>query len=395
MVPFPHDRKNMFRKRILRSLANRRDKRSRTGPGDRRFRAGVEGLEDRALLATHLTQFPVVVPGVGEVRVSSITHGPDGNFWFTAVTAVPPLVTFSGEVVGKVTPTGQVTTFPVSSTATTPGLDYAITTGPDGNLWFTTDTGIERITPAGIVTKFSTPQAVSLTAGPDGNLWFTGQSVDASGSAPQAVVGKITPSGQVTTFPIPGLYSGINSIARGGDGQLWFLVLTNPGTMIESVTTSGQVTARPLPPVPNSFGTWPSEITTGPDGNAWVLADTPYYVTLSGRSRDPHMVIRFNPSGTFKKFPVASVNWSNNLTSGPCQLLSFWANDHLAQITLKGEVTQKTVPLQTGQPPSGIAEWGLATDSDGNVWFFDNGDNSSPSQAMIDRLSIGGKRRGH
>ncbi len=54
-----------------------------------------------------------------------------------------------------------------------------ITAGPDGNLWFTENSGnkIGRITTAGVITEFPIPTARSfpedITAGPDGNLWFT------------------------------------------------------------------------------------------------------------------------------------------------------------------------------------------------------------------------------
>ena len=53
--------------------------------------------------------------------------------------------------------------------------------GPDGNLWFTEDAGnnIGRITPAGEITEFPLPTPGSgpagITVGPDGNLWFTEQ----------------------------------------------------------------------------------------------------------------------------------------------------------------------------------------------------------------------------
>src|ERR1700687_3806642 len=66
------------------------------------------------------------------------------------------------------------------STGITAGAQpWAITAGPDGNLWFTEISGnrIGRITPLGVVTEFSagiTAGAVpyGITAGPDGNLWF-------------------------------------------------------------------------------------------------------------------------------------------------------------------------------------------------------------------------------
>jgi hypothetical protein len=57
-----------------------------------------------------------------------------------------------------------------------------ITAGPDGNLWFAEYIGnkIGRITPAGVITEFPVPPGgdylPGITEGPDGNLWFTGYS---------------------------------------------------------------------------------------------------------------------------------------------------------------------------------------------------------------------------
>jgi len=56
---------------------------------------------------------------------------------------------------------------------------YGITSGPDGNLWFTEGNlgNVGRVTTKGKVTEFHTPsqqsQPEGITAGPDGNLWFT------------------------------------------------------------------------------------------------------------------------------------------------------------------------------------------------------------------------------
>ena len=65
---------------------------------------------------------------------------------------------------------------------------------------------------AGTVTEFNVPGGVfGITAGPDGNLWFTGSSA----------IGRITPSGTITLFPVPGSAPG--AITAGPDGNLWFL----------------------------------------------------------------------------------------------------------------------------------------------------------------------------
>src|SRR6516165_7548959 len=77
----------------------------------------------------------------------------------------------------------------------------AITGGPDGNLWFTDPIArtVGRITPDGQVTEFPTPgiSAGAITAGPDGNLWFVNNVLTFAGNP---AIGRITPDGQVTDF---------------------------------------------------------------------------------------------------------------------------------------------------------------------------------------------------
>src|ERR1700730_2684453 len=97
-----------------------------------------------------------------------------------------------------------------------------ITTGPDGNLWFTEGESnkIGKITPSGSFAEFDIPtagsQPLGITSGPDGNIWF----VEFTGNK----IGKITPSGTITEYPVPIHVNGDNlrSITTGPDGNLWF-----------------------------------------------------------------------------------------------------------------------------------------------------------------------------
>jgi len=50
-----------------------------------------------------------------------------------------------------------------------------LVSGPDGNLWFTADATIGRMTPAGVFTIYQTAglrNPHDIKVGPDGNLWF-------------------------------------------------------------------------------------------------------------------------------------------------------------------------------------------------------------------------------
>jgi len=115
---------------------------------------------------------------------------------------------------------GTVTTFPVASPP------YFITAGPDGNLWFTriSANAIGRITPAGVFTSFPLPKCgddffcvpEGITTGPNGNLWFTLHDRDS--------VDQMTTSGSLLNgFTYPA--SGLEGITVGPDGNIWFTEL--------------------------------------------------------------------------------------------------------------------------------------------------------------------------
>ena len=131
------------------------------------------------------------------INPQDITAGPDGNVWFT--------LPFS--MIGKITPAGIITEY---TTPTSGSFPDSLTSGPDGNLWFT-EIGadqIGQITPAGVITEYPIPTSGGfpsfLTTGPDGNLWFALPGV--------SKIGKITPAGVITEYTAP---SGLNHITAG------------------------------------------------------------------------------------------------------------------------------------------------------------------------------------
>jgi hypothetical protein len=56
--------------------------------------------------------------------------------------------------------------------------------------------------------------ADAITAGPDGNVWFTERNGDK--------IGRITPDGTVTDWPVPTEHGGPLGIVAGPDGNIWF-----------------------------------------------------------------------------------------------------------------------------------------------------------------------------
>ena len=110
------------------------------------------------------------LPGTSPV---GITSGPDGNLWFTA---------YGSNTIDVMSTSGTILRqYPVSGGS----LAY-ITVGSDGNLYFTEQSGdIGEITTSGVATSTpvsttvptvpgaSGPQPLAITSGPDGNIWFT------------------------------------------------------------------------------------------------------------------------------------------------------------------------------------------------------------------------------
>ena len=234
-----------------------------------------------------ITEFPLSRPmPTYNNRPMGITAGPDGNLWFTECPTPNPTVC-TDSMIGRITPSGQITTFPLPTAG---GEPQAITVGPDGNLWFTEYLAnqIGRITPSGQITEFPLPTANSypggISAGPDGNLWFTEcPDLTSNGQCHNSQIERITPSGQVSGFALPTANSDAQGITAGPDGNLWFTDCTSyqllnqcSTSQIGRITPSGQITEFPLP---TANGTAFS-ITQGPDSNLWF---TEYSASQIGR----------------------------------------------------------------------------------------------------------------
>jgi len=206
-------------------------------------KTGVDEIIGRITPAGEVSSF--ILPSYGELS-GGITAGPDGNIWYTKA--------FAGGVVGRLEPDGTVTEFPTE-------MDYPrrITTGPDGYFWVTGHhyddrKYIARVSVDGNVTKFAldldTGFPVGITAGPDGNLWFAVTGANK--------IGRITPTGKVTFFPIG---NSSFDITAGPDGNLWF----TEEDKIGRITPEGTYTSFPIP----TPGSYTYGITAGPDGHIW------------------------------------------------------------------------------------------------------------------------------
>jgi streptogramin lyase len=317
-------------------------------------RPSLEILEDRCLLSGLINEFPVPLPQSGPPSYPNnlsgllrIAAGPDGNLWFTEYLV--------GKI-GRLTPSGTLTEYPLPFPNSQP---ESIVAGPDGNLWFTESAAtpdptspagvynhIGRITPNGIITEFPVPTVFSepaeITVGTDGNLWFT----ESVGNR----IGRITLAGGVAEFPVPTTNSFPFGIAAGPDGDLWFTEYA--GNKIGRISLNGNITEFSVPRGNAQLYT----ITAGPDGNLW-------FTELDG-SRP---VARITSAGVITEFAVGpQPNVPNVIIVGPDGNLWFTGIGANAIFTLTtAGVSAASYGIPTGE--SGPA--GITVGPDGNVWF--------------------------
>jgi virginiamycin B lyase len=209
-------------------------------------------------------------------RPRDITAGSDGALWFTE--GAGGFADF-GEV-GRIDATRQITHYQIVANWTL-ALE-GITSGPDGNLWFSVTrephdsefplSAIGKVTTAGKLGRYLIPPPpshafpVGITTGPDRALWFAENHTNE--------IGRLTTTGSFSAYPIPTRNSAPNYIAQGPDGALWFT--EGGGDKIGRITTSGRIVEYRIP----SSNAGPFGIALGPDGAMWF---TELYANRIGR----------------------------------------------------------------------------------------------------------------
>lgn len=293
---------------------------------------------------------------------SAIAAGPNGNMWFAANYVHGALRLGEGELVREVdqiSADGNVS--PVVSHLSASAA-FVVTLGPGGNFWFVGGHGIGEIGASGAVTEFpletrfptthTNPRAIA--EGPDGNLWFTAEhSLGIEGGPPQSVevIGRMTPTGQVSEFPLTGKELGLTAIAAGPDGNVWF---TERGAnKIGRVTPSGQITEFAIP----TESARPSGVAAGPDGNIWFTEE------------QAGAIGRITPSGQFTEFPLLGEDaYPVQIVSGPDGRLWFaYGVGTIGTVAPNGTITRIELPHKT-------QVHAIAVGPEGDVWYTAEGD---------------------
>ena len=304
--------------------------------------AGIMSWSEASLAA--FKEYPIATGS----NASGITSGPDGNLWFTQAGL---------SQIGRITTSGVITEYTLPGTITFP---IGITTGPvsDGALWFAGfgTSNIGRITTAGTfptgpfaASALSRPYGITL--GPDGNLWFT----ENFGSN----IGRITTSGTVTvteyliptTTPTP-FPTGITS---GSDGALWFT--ENGANKIGRIDPTTHIFTEYVIPTATSA---PQDITAGPDGALW-------FTEKSGEK-----IGRITTSGVITEYALAGGSGPYGITSGSDG--NIWFTEHASNKLAKinpatGVITEFQIPTAISNPT------GITAGPDGNIWFTESAAN--------------------
>lgn len=220
--------------------------------GDRIVRMRMDGS---------ITEFLLTLTEGGHVygfAPTSIAVGADAKFYMICDGCADPIT--GGGLIGVTTTTGGFVKHntPSKDSPTNDGLGL----GPDGNIWFAERAHIAKITTSGVITEFAYPSKETQNidshpiGGPDGNVWFTEYF--------KHKVAKINPTTHaITEFDVLSKCSGPHGMARGPDGNLYFVCASN---LLGKITTAGAVSTISNPA---GISLTAEDIALGPDGHIW------------------------------------------------------------------------------------------------------------------------------
>ncbi|MGH7722116.1 MAG: virginiamycin B lyase family protein [Candidatus Dormibacteria bacterium] len=310
------------------------------------------GLHARLTASLQMTEYRFSGGTPPHQGSHGITLGGDGNMWVTLE---------SSAEVARVTPGGTVSYFALPSQYADP---EGIAAGSDGNLWITEPgtNSIAVVSTAGTVLHeyvagndtYGLP--TRITAGPDGNLWFTySQGTNYSTAFYSAAIGRITITGVVTAFPVQCCDVSPFDITAGPDGNLWFT--EQLGNAVGKVTPSGSVTEYPL----SGRGTLgaPQDITSGPGGKLWFSETNAAQVaaiSTDGQTVDLHPLGAGEIAGGMLTDSNGTSVWFTDA-----------ANDNVGEIdSATGTVNE----YGGASPNAGLYE--LAEGSGGSLWVTED-----------------------
>ena len=319
---------------------------------------------------SNITFTPVATSGPQQILTAA-----DGNVWFTE---------YYANAVVKLTPSGQMSSFPVPHFGTTIFGPGAIATANDGTLWITGPANtVDNVSLTGTTLSSTNVYVCCHRSGPtsiatsmDGKPWF--EYPDGLGTS----VGSLI-NGQLTTISVPLDAYAVNMVT-GPDGNLW--LTDSPNGVVRLSPASGAQT----------FFADPAKETTGqlascPDGNLW----TSVTLTQTGGVA----LERISPSGQYSVVPIPgflasaytspageSYHWTVDgiycnksgvyftaIGNGPTKPFEMF-NSVVTHAGFDGSVQEQmqvpNVVPQSTPPPTNITS--LTQGSDGKIYMIDS-----------------------
>lgn len=317
------------------------------GPDRAAGTSAVAATPDVLQNGTSMTHWKQFTPHPAESIFRGITTGSDGNIWFSDQSQLV-----------RINMSGGIREFNLSFTEGGSTFGFGpiwLGTGADGKIYVNCDNCVDPIVGGGIMGVVTTagrftmhripskdlPGSNGFGIGPDGNTWF----------AEQGHIAKITPGGTITEFAYP---SGENQNTAsvpvtGPDGDMWFteyfkhkVAKINPTT---SMITEFDVSAE---------CSGPQGLAVGSDGKLYFICGSSQLASITtGGTLGPAIA---NPYGT----PIA-----------PGDIITA-SNHHIWFATNTrdlGEYNENTGTLTTHTSPFSTGEvLGLTNGPDTNLW---------------------------
>lgn len=263
---------------------------------------------------------------------TAVAAGPDGVIWFTIDLA---------RAMGRIRD-GRVERLPTASDNVEP---IGVGVGADGVVWYTDSGkhGISRMTPSGEISSFpmDTPivRTARLAVAPDGSVWFA----EATGFS----ITKLK-DGKVTRHVFESPRGDPFGVAPAADGTVWATLRS--GNQLLKIGPDEEMTAFDAP----RQASMPSDVAAAADGSAWFI-----------ESRE-NRIARFK-DGKFEDFKVpGDTPVLSGLVVTPDDSVWFGMVRTGALGRLRhGEFEVFKLPREGARPTS------LAADRDGNIWYAD------------------------
>ncbi|HKQ75859.1 MAG TPA: hypothetical protein VJ810_19345 [Blastocatellia bacterium] len=265
------------------------------------------------------------------------------------------------------------------------GRTFEIATGPDGNIWFTirNRAKIGRITPEGVITEFPLPNPLSspyeIAAGPDGNLWFTEEA-----STNEYKIGRITPGGVITEFPLPDPSRFPQFLINGNNGALYYYSQTK----LVRFETNGTATEYSIP-LSTRLGGISIPLVADASGNIHCIQARQFEPVIT-----EYFHLKLTPAGVLTERSLGALPFHSlwDLGRGPDGNIWYSAEiyDPITTISpsFDGFIQLSDAPISPRISTGSNIPLRFISAPDGNFWFFSS---TGLVNNILGRASIGGQ----